>query len=199
MGSNSVSSGVNTATMNTPTLGGVDAAALDAKLNAMLGMGTFLTAEDMFAFVKQQLLNTDSQVRAQIADVTLRKQMAADLQSISAGLRSVANADKSQQNAKLNELLAKAEQAGLPDAVALLKTMKTDLAAKDGPFTTTRIEGDAQAIDAKMNALTSNVELAMIQIQGTMQQRVQFLQLASHTISILHESAKVAIGNLGKV
>lgn len=173
------------------------AADLDAKLNAMLGIGTFLTADDMFAFAQSQLAQTDGEIRMHVAGITIAKEKAAELQAISAGLREVKNGTYGQQHAKLEELIAKAQQAGLGETAVELGKAKALLETQKGQaFSSDKIEGLAQGVDAAMTKLTSSTELTMIRIQGLMQHRSQILQLASNVIAALNEPAKNAIGNL---
>ena len=167
------------------------AAARDAKLNAMLGVGTFLTADELLAFAKHQIEKTDTEIRSHIADVTMKKERAAVYQQISAGLRQVKTWGATEQGQKFQELKALAEQAGLTAEAGELDTY-----LQGGKWSSDSLEGLAQKMDSKMTALTSSTELTMISIQGLMQQRNQVLQLASNVIAALNEPAKNAIGNL---
>lgn len=175
------------------------AAALNAKLEAMLGVGTFLTADELLAFAKHQIEKTDAQIRSHVADVTTKKDKAAVLQQISAGLRQVKGGSKEAQIEKFTELKALAEQAGLSAEAGKLENWISapgGLLDTKSKWNSDHVEGFAQEMDARMTALTSNTELTMISIQGLMQQRNQVLQLASNVIAALNEPAKNAIGNL---
>lgn len=202
MGSNSVSPGQPTNTTQTAAAvkaalqSQIEGAELSAKLNAMLGIGTFITAEDMFAFAQSQLMSTDAEIRTHVAGISVAKEKAAAMQEISGGLRSIKNGSYSQQKAKLDELIAKANQAGAPELADKLEGMKTTLINKGQAVSADYIEGKAQEVDAEMTKLTSSTELTMIRIQGLMQHRSQILQLASNVIAALNEPAKNAIGNL---
>jgi len=204
MGSNSVGSGqppvvtnANSQAVADALKAQLEAAELSAKLNAMLGIGTFLTAEDMFQFAQQQLTGIDAEIRTHITGITIAKEKAAVMQGISAGLRSVKNSTNAEQVAKFDEAIAQAKQAGMPELANKLTEEKAKVVALGSDAATSDfIEGTAQHVDSLMTSLTSSSELTMIRIQGLMQQRSQVLQLASNVIAALNEPAKNAIGNL---
>lgn len=184
------------------TLGvGKALAAADAKLDAMLGIGTFMTAEEMYLFAEAKLKSTDAELSAHMKDITLKKEMGAAMQEISAGIRSVKNSTGAEQKAKFEELIEKANKAGLTDVADLLTKGLAKIEANIKDFngdasTSDFIESVALDVDAKVTALTSSTELTMIRIQGLMQHRSQVLQLASNVIAALNEPAKNAIGNI---
>ncbi|MBK8999203.1 MAG: hypothetical protein IPM35_26055 [Myxococcales bacterium] len=207
MGTNNVSQGQPPA-YSTATAEGakatmksmLEAAELDAKLDAMLGIGTFMTAEEMYLFAEAKLRSTDAELSAHMKDITLKKEMGAAMQEISAGIRSVKNSTGPEQKAKFEELIEKANKAGLTDVADLLTKglgkIEANIKSYGDPSTSDFIESVALDVDAKVTALTSSTELTMIRIQGLMQHRSQVLQLASNVIAALNEPAKNAIGNI---
>jgi hypothetical protein len=174
-----------------------------AKLDAMMGIGVFLTAEELFAYAEHQLQKADGDIHAMMADVSVRRDKASALGKLAAAVRALKEAPTAtEQSDALKKLVDQAKLDGLPqEAIDAVTTLQASAEHKikssgDSPLEKNTVEDQLKMVDEKAQEMTSSVDLSMIKLQSLIQQRNQALTFVSNAMAAMNEPAKNAISNM---
>jgi len=175
-------------------------------VDAQLGIGTFLTIDELCAMAEQQLRESDGQIRSMLADVEAKRTSAGALTNIVATLKGAKGKSPEEQQAAIGKALEIAESMGDQGVIDKLKSLQAEThMTMDivGKPTTVPIKMSNDFIESRTeeftdmaNKQTSSVDISMIRVQALMQQRGQIITFVSNAMAAINEPIKNTLGNM---
>ncbi len=188
--------------MSVPGVGGANQVQMDA-IGSLIGNGDIESV--MVAFVVERAQNMEALVKAKVADMRARNANIQELQQAMQTIRSYKPSGDSETTTpdSADAEIAKAVNVLAKNGLSVPDGMMTGSVGSAGAYTAVELKGKKEKFDdmltnmqSKIDELTSNDQLDMIQLQSMVGKQNNAIEMVSNLVSKFQQLKDKIVGNM---